>query len=83
MGAIAGGIAAGISLSEVCRSFVAVRFVGALTTFYSFALDTDQLAPRQGMAMTALYVRLSVGPSLTAFFTTQALVIAFPGRMPT
>ena len=83
MGAITGGIAAGISSSEAWRSFIAVRFVDALTAIYSFALDTDQLAPRQGMAMMALYVRLSVGLSLTAFFTTKALITAFPGRMPT
>ena len=49
----------------------------------SFALDTGQLAARQGMAMTALYVGLSVGLSLAAFFATQALVTAFFGRMPT
>ena len=40
-------------------------------------------AARQGMAMTALYVGLSVGLSLAAFFATQALVTAFFGRMPT
>ena len=83
MSAIAGGIAAGISLPEAWRSFIAVGFLGALTTFSSFALDTGQLAARQGMAMTALYVGLSVGLSLAAFFATQALVTAFFGRMPT
>ena len=83
MGAIAGGIAAGMSLPEAWRGFIAVGFLGALTTFSSFALDTGQLAARQGMAMTALYVGLSVGLSLAAFFATQALVTAFFGRMPT
>ena len=83
MGAIAGGILAGISLSEAWRSFIAVRFVDALTTFYSFALDTEQLAPRQGMAMMALYVRLSGGLSVAALSTKQARLSAFPGRMPT
>ena len=83
MGAIAGGIAAAIFLPEAWRGFIAVGFLGALTTFSSFALDTNQLAARQGMAMTALYVGLSVGLSLPAFFATQALVTAFFGRMPT
>ena len=83
MGAIASGIAAGMSLPEAWRGFIAVGFLGALTTFSSFALDTGQLAARQGMAMTALYVGLSVGLSLAAFFATQALVTAFFGRMPT
>ena len=82
MGAIAGGIAAGISLPEAWRGSIAVGFLGALTTFSSFALDTGQVAARQGMAMTAFYVGLSVGLSL-AFFATQALVKAFFGRMPT
>ena len=61
---------------------MAVGFFGALTTFSSFALDTRQLAVRHGMAMTALYVGLSVGLSLAAFFATQALLTAFLGRMP-
>ena len=83
MGAIAGGIAAGISLPEAWRASIAVGYLGALTTFSSFALDTGQLAARQRMAMTALYVGLSAGLSLAAFFAIQALVTAFFGRMPT
>ena len=83
MVAIACGIAAGISLPEAWRCFIAVGFLSELNTFSSFALDTGQLAARQGMAMTALYVGLSVGLSLVAFFATQALVTAFFGRMPT
>ena len=78
-----GGIAAGISLPEAWRGFIAVGFLGALTTFSSFAIDTGQLAARQGMPMTALYVGLRVGLSLAAFFATQALVTALLGRMPT
>ena len=82
MGAIAGSIAAGISLPEAWCGIIAVGFFGALTTFSSFALGT-QLAARQGIAMTAFYVGLSVDLSLAAFFATQALVTAFLGRMPT
>ena len=63
--------------------FIAIGFLGALTTFSSFALDTGQLAARQGMAMTALFVGLSVGLSLAAFSATQAHVTVFFGRMPT
>ena len=83
MVAIACGIAAGISLPEAWRGFIAIGFLGALTTFSSFAFDTGQLAARLGMAMTALFLGLSVGLSLAAFFATQALVTAFLGRMPT
>ena len=82
MGAIAGGIAAGMSLPAAWRGFIAVRFLGALTTFSSSALDTGQLAVRQGMAMTVLYVGLSVGLSPAAFFAKQAFVTALIGRMP-
>ena len=57
--------------------------LGALTTFSSFALNTGQLAARQGMVMTALYIGLSVGLSLAAFFVTQAFATAaFLSRMP-
>ena len=83
MSAIAGGIAAGISLPEVWRGLIAVGFLGALTTFFSFAPDTGQLAARQSTVMTALYLGLSVGLSLAAFFAKKALVTAFFGRMPT
>lgn len=82
MGCLAGGLAAGIALPDAWRGFIAVGFLGALTTFSSFALDTGQLAARQGMAMTALYVGLSVCLSLAAFFAVQALVGAIFGRFP-
>ena len=82
IGALAGGIAAGMALPEAWRGFMAVGFLGALTTFSSFALHTGQLAARQGMPLTVLYVGLSVGLSLAAFFVTQALVTALLGRMP-
>ncbi len=82
MGAIASGVAADISLPVAWRGFILVGFLGALTTFSSFALDISQLAARQGMAMTSLYLGLSVGLSLAAFFATQRLVTTFLGRMP-
>ncbi|MGC6453140.1 MAG: fluoride efflux transporter FluC [Candidatus Puniceispirillaceae bacterium] len=83
MGGIAGVLAAGFALPEAWRGFIAVGFLGALTTFSSFALDTGQLAARQGAAMAAFYVGLSVLLSLAAFFAMQAVVGAFMGRMPT
>ena len=83
MGGIAGVVAAGFALPEAWRGFITVGFLGALTTFSSFALDTGQLAARQGVAMAAFYVGLSVLLSLAAFFAAQAVVGAFMGRMPT
>lgn len=81
MGALAGGMAAGMMLPEAWRGFIAVGFLGALTTFSSFALDAGQLAARQGIAMTALYVGLSVCLSLAAFFASQAIAAHLVARM--
>lgn len=81
MGALAGGIAAGLILPEAWRGFIAVGFLGALTTFSSFALDTGQLAARQGMPMAALYVGLSICLSLAAFFAAQAIATGLVARV--
>ena len=81
MGALAGGVAAGMVLPEAWRGFIAVGFLGALTTFSSFALDTGQLAARQGMPMAALYVGLSICLSLAAFFAAQAVVAGLFARV--
>ena len=80
MGIIAGLLAAGIALPEAWRGFIAVGFLGALTTFSSFALDAGNLAGRQGLASSALYVGLSVALSLAAFLAVQALVTSLVGR---
>ena len=83
MGGVAAMLAAGLPLPEAWRGFIAVGFLGALTTFSSFALDTSQLAARQGAVMAGVYIGLSVLLSLAAFFAMQALVGALLGRMPT
>ena len=82
MGVIAGFVAAGAAIPEVWRGFVAVGFLGALTTFSSFALDAGSLMARQGLPMSLLYVLLSVGLSLLAFFAVQGLVTGFLARAP-
>ena len=80
MGIVAGLLAAGIALPDAWRGFIAVGFLGALTTFSSFALDAGSLADRQGLASSALYVGLSVTLSLVAFLAVQALVTSLVGR---
>ncbi|MEC8515808.1 MAG: CrcB family protein [Pseudomonadota bacterium] len=80
MGILAGLVAAGIAIPEVWRGFVAVGFLGALTTFSSFALDTGTLMARQGLSISIVYVGLSVLLSLVAFFSVQGLVAGFLAR---
>ena len=74
MGGFAGAVAAGLVVPEMWRGFVAIGFLGALTTFSSFALDAGTLLARQGHLMSIVYIGLSVGLSLIAFFTVQAAV---------
>ena len=67
MGLLAGWIAGGGVIPEVWRGFFAVGFLGALTTFSSFALDAGTLWQKQGMVMVGGYVMMSVFLSLGAF----------------
>ena len=83
MGILAGLVAAGIAIPEVAevgRGFLAVGFLGALTTFSSFALDTGTLMARQGLSISIVYVGLSVLLSLVAFLSVQGLVAGFLAR---
>ena len=74
MGGFAGAVTAGLVVPEMWRGFVAIGSLGALTTFSSFALDAGTLLARQGHLMSIVYIGLSVGLSLIAFFTVQAAV---------
>ena len=80
MGGFAGAVTAGFVVPEIWRGFVAIGFLGALTTFSSFALDTGTLLARQGYLTSALYIGLSVGLSLVAFFAVQAAVASLLAR---
>lgn len=73
MGLLAGGLAAGLVLPEPLRLFIAVGFLGALTTFSSFALDAGSLLQRQGSGMTLVYIGASVGLSLLGFAAAYLL----------
>ena len=80
MGILAGLVATGIAIPEVWRGFVAVGFLGALTTFSSFALDTGTLMARQELSISIVYVGLSVLLSLVAFLSVRGLVAGFLAR---
>ena len=80
MGLLAGGMAAGLVLPEPLRLFIAVGFLGALTTFFGFALDAGSLLQRTGQMMSLVYICLSVGLSLLAFGAAYMLAGMLFGR---
>ena len=85
VGCFAMGIMAAIliespSVSPAVRSFVVIGFLGALTTFSSFALDIHILLDKQGFMAGAGYLITSVGLSLAMFFAGMWLFRAGSGQ---
>ena len=85
VGCFAMGIMAAIliespSVSPAVRSFVMIGFLGALTTFSSFALDIHILLDKQGFMAGAGYLITSVGLSLAMFFASMWLFRAGSGQ---
>ena len=85
VGCFAMGIMAAIliespSVSPAVRSFVMIGFLGALTTFSSFALDIHILLDKQGFIAGAGYLITSVGLSLAMFFAGMWLFRAGSGQ---
>jgi CrcB protein len=58
------------------RAMIAVGFLGALTTFSSFSLDTGVLYGRGELLTAFAYVAASVVLSIGAFFVALAVVRA-------
>lgn len=73
MGIMAAALAHFPYLSTALRPLIMVGFLGALTTFSSFALDGFHLLEKQHYAMMALYLLGSFAFSLGAFFTLYHL----------
>ena len=85
VGCFAMGIMAAIliespSVSPAVRSFMMIGFLGALTTFSSFALDIHILLDKQGFMAGAGYLITSVGLSLAMFFAGMWLFRAGSGQ---
>ncbi len=85
VGCFAMGIMAAIliespSVSPAVRSFVMIGFLGALTTFSSFALDIHILLDKQGFMAGVGYLITSVGLSLAMFFAGMWLFRAGSGQ---
>lgn len=60
-------------LSQSGRAFIMVGFLGALTTFSSFALDSFHLLEKQQYGVMVLYLLASFALSLGGFFTMYHL----------
>ena len=60
-------------LQGVPRAFIMVGFLGALTTFSSFALDAFHLLEKQQYGVMASYMLASFALSLAAFFIMHHL----------
>ena len=64
MGLLIGWLARQQGISEELRAFLTIGFLGALTTFSTFSLDTIVLFERGQVLAAALYVLASVALSL-------------------
>lgn len=64
------------SPSPELRAFIAVGFLGGLTTFSSFSLDVAVLYERGELMLAAGYVLVSVAASIGGLFAALALVRA-------
>lgn len=62
------------SPSQEVRTFVAVGFLGAFTTFSTFSLQVALLYERGQMALAALYIAASVVLAVSGLFAGLALV---------
>ena len=80
MGIMAAMLIESPSVSPAVRSFVMIGFLGALTTFSSFALDIHILLDKQGFMAGAGYLITSVGLSLAMFFAGMWLFRAGSGQ---
>lgn len=60
--------------SQEIRAFLVTGFLGGFTTFSAFSLDTVLLYERGELALSALYVVLSLVLSIGALFLSLSLV---------
>ena len=68
MGALVELMSVRWSVSPELRAFMTIGFLGAFTTFSTFSLDVAVLSGRGTVLPAVLYVLLSVGLSISAFF---------------
>ena len=80
MGMMAALLAVSSVLSDPVRGFVIIGFLGALTTFSSFALDAHSFFQRGEMLAGGLYLLASVCLSVAGFYVGLLAVRLVAGQ---
>ena len=80
MGMMAALLAVSSMLSHPVRGFVMIGFLGALTTFSSFALDAHSFFQRGEMLAGGLYLLASVCLSVAGFYVGLLAVRLVAGQ---
>ena len=80
MGMMAALLAVSSALSDPVREFVMIGFLGALTTFSSFALDAHSFFQRGEMLAGGLYLLASVCLSVAGFYVGLLAVRLVAGQ---
>ena len=80
MGMMAALLAVSSVLSDPVRGFVIIGFLGALTTFSSFALDAYNFFQRGEMLAGGLYLLSSVCLSVAGFYVGLVVVRLIAGQ---
>lgn len=80
MGVMAALLATSSLVSDPVRGFVMIGFLGALTTFSSFALDAHSFFQRGELLAGGAYLFLSVGLSVAGFYAAFLVVRLLAGQ---
>ena len=80
MGTMAALLTVSSMFSDPVRGFVMIGFLGALTTFASFALDAYKFFQRGEMLASGLYLLSSVCLSVAGFYVGLVAVRLIAGQ---
>ena len=80
MGMMAALLTVSSLFNDPVRGFVMIGFLGALTTFSSFALDAYNFFQRGEMLAGGLYLLSSVCPSVVGFYVGLVVVRLIAGQ---
>lgn len=80
MGVMAAILTSSTAVNEPVRGFVMIGFLGALTTFSSFALDMHSFFQRAEMVTGGVYLLASVFLSVAGFYAGFVLLRLLSGQ---